>query len=146
MIIDYVRSYTFVISGGIMSSNEGRDYMLRGPLHHVTHHGRLLGIEETFLGKPAETVTASLRNGHPEPEEKRRMILKMLTEEETKFNHTIDQGLSTLAELEETLSVEKKTEPSGEGTFKFHDIHEFPLDLTREIFARRSFTVDEAGL
>ena len=108
VITDHVRSCTFMISDGIMPSNEGRGYVLRRLLRRAARHGRLLGIEGAFLGKLAETVIASSKDGYPELEEKREMILKVLTEEEAKFNRTIDQGLSILAELEETLSAEKK--------------------------------------
>lgn len=145
VITDHVRSCTFMISDGIMPSNEGRGYVLRRLLRRAARHGRLLGIEGAFLGKLAETVIASSKDGYPELEEKREMILKVLTEEEAKFNRTIDQGLSILAELEETLSAEKKTELSGEDAFKLYDTYGFPLDLTREILAERGFTVDEAG-
>ncbi len=145
LITDHIRSCTFMISDGIMPSNEGRGYVLRRLLRRAARHGRILGIEGKFLAKLSETVIALSRDGYPELDEKKEMIFRVLTEEEDKFNKTIDQGLAILGDLEEKLSGEGKTELSGEDAFRLYDTYGFPLDLTREILEEKGFSVDEEG-
>ncbi len=145
LITDHIRSCTFMISDGIMPSNEGRGYVLRRLLRRAARHGRLLGIEGKFLAKLSETVIALSKDGYPELDEKKEMIFKVLTEEENKFNKTIDQGLSILADLEENLNAEGKTTLSGGDAFRLYDTYGFPLDLTKEILEEKGFSVDEDG-
>ncbi|PXX52927.1 alanyl-tRNA synthetase [Hungatella effluvii] len=145
LITDHVRSCTFMISDGIMPSNEGRGYVLRRLLRRAARHGRLLGIEGRFLAELSKTVIELSRDGYPELEEKRAMILKVLTEEEDKFNRTIDQGLAILGEMEEKMSASGKTVLDGEDAFKLYDTYGFPLDLTREILEEKHFEIDEDG-
>lgn len=145
LITDHVRSCTFMISDGIMPSNEGRGYVLRRLLRRAARHGRLLGIEGRFLAELSKTVIELSRDGYPELEEKRAMILKVLTEEEDKFNRTIDQGLAILGEMEEKMSAAGKTVLDGEDAFKLYDTYGFPLDLTREILEEKHFEIDEDG-
>ena len=96
IVTDHIRSATFMISDGIMPSNEGRGYVLRRLIRRAARHGRLLGIDGKFLAKLSETVINGSKDGYPELEEKKNMIFKVLTEEENKFNRTIDQGLNIL--------------------------------------------------
>ncbi len=145
LITDHIRSVTFMISDGIMPSNEGRGYVLRRLLRRAARHGRLLGIEGTFLANLSSIVIATSKDGYPELEEKKDMIFKVLTEEENKFNKTIDQGLSILANLQNQMVEEGKTVLSGEDTFRLYDTYGFPVDLTKEILEEKNFTVDEEG-
>lgn len=145
LITDHIRSCTFMISDGIMPSNEGRGYVLRRLLRRAARHGRLLGIQGKFLAKLAETVIESSKDGYPELEEKRVMILKVLTEEEEKFNRTIDQGLSILSDIEAEMQKEGKTVICGEDAFRLYDTYGFPLDLTREIIEEKGLTLDQEG-
>ena len=145
LITDHVRSCTFMISDGIMPSNEGRGYVLRRLLRRAARHGRLLGIEGKFLADLSTTVIDLSKDGYPELEEKKAMILKVLTQEEDKFNKTIDQGLAILGDLEEEMIKEKITILSGENAFKLYDTYGFPLDLTLEILEEKNFGVDEAS-
>ncbi|MCI8549391.1 MAG: alanine--tRNA ligase [Lachnospiraceae bacterium] len=145
LITDHIRSCTFMISDGIMPSNEGRGYVLRRLLRRAARHGRLLGIEGRFLARLSETVIALSGEAYPELEEKKEMIFKVLTEEEDKFNKTIDQGLAMVGELEEKLRTEGKSVLSGEDAFRLYDTYGFPLDLTREILDEKGFSVDEDG-
>ena len=145
LITDHIRSCTFMISDGIMPSNEGRGYVLRRLLRRAARHGRMLGIKDKFLAGLAETVIESSKDGYPELEEKREMILKVLTEEEDKFYKTIDQGLSILSDLEDAMTKDGKKELSGEDAFKLYDTYGFPIDLTKEILEEKGFTVDETG-
>ena len=145
LITDHIRSATFMISDGIMPSNEGRGYVLRRLIRRAARHGRLLGISEVFLAKLSATVIEGSKAGYPELFEKQDMIYKVLTEEENKFNKTIDQGLLILNDMEEALKAESKTVLAGEDAFKLYDTYGFPLDLTKEILEEKGFAVDEAG-
>ena len=106
LITDHIRSATFMISDGIMPTNEGRGYVLRRLIRRAARHGRLLGIEGKFLARLSETVIEGSKDGYPELEEKKSFIFKVLTQEEEKFNKTIDQGLSILADLEAQMQKE----------------------------------------
>ncbi len=145
IIADHVKSCTFMISDGIMPSNEGRGYVLRRLLRRAARHGRLLGIEGRFMAELAETVISLSKDGYPELEEKRVMILKVLTEEEEKFNRTIDQGLSILAEMEEDMAKKGEDVLSGRDAFKLYDTYGFPLDLTIELLQEKHMAVDQDG-
>ena len=145
IVTDHIKSCTFMISDGIMPSNEGRGYVLRRLLRRAARHGRKLGIEGKFLANLSDTVIALSKDGYPELEEKKVMIFKVLTEEEDKFNKTIDQGLAILADMEEAMMAEGTTKLSGADAFKLYDTYGFPLDLTKEILEERNFEVDEDG-
>lgn len=145
LITDHIRSCTFMISDGIMPSNEGRGYVLRRLLRRAARHGRMLGIEGEFLAKLAQTVIELSKDGYPELEEKKEMILKVLTEEESKFDKTIDQGLAILSEMEEKMARDGIKVMSGEDAFKLYDTYGFPIDLTKEIMEEKGFSIDEEG-
>ena len=145
LITDHIRSATFMISDGIMPGNEGRGYVLRRLIRRAARHGRLLGIEGKFLAKLSETVIEGSKDGYPELDEKRDFIFKVLSQEEDKFNKTIDQGLSILAEMEAHMEAKGQKMLSGESTFKLYDTYGFPMDLTKEILEEKGMSVDEAG-
>lgn len=145
IIADHVKSCTFMISDGIMPSNEGRGYVLRRLLRRAARHGRILGIDGKFLAGLSETVIALSKDGYPELEEKKVMILKVLTEEEDKFNKTINQGLAILSDMEQAMTDRGETVLSGDDAFKLYDTYGFPLDLTVEILEEKNFQVDEEG-
>ncbi len=145
LITDHIRSTTFLISDGVMPTNEGRGYVLRRLIRRAARHGRLLGIEGKFLANLSQTVIAESKDGYPELEEKKEFILNVLTQEENKFDKTIDQGLSILKEMEEAMEQEGKTCLAGEDAFKLYDTYGFPVDLTEEILAEKNFTLDMAG-
>ena len=145
IVTDHIKSCTFMISDGIMPSNEGRGYVLRRLLRRAARHGRKLGIEGKFLANLSDTVIALSKDGYPELEEKKVMIFKVLTEEEDKFNKTIDQGLAILSDMEEEMRKSGSDTLSGADAFKLYDTYGFPLDLTKEILEERSFQVDEEG-
>ncbi|MBD9030024.1 MAG: alanine--tRNA ligase [Butyrivibrio crossotus] len=145
LITDHIRSVTFMASDGIIPSNEGRGYVLRRLLRRAARHGRTLGIDGLFLAKLATTVIDSSKDGYPELDEKRELILKVLTTEEENFNKTIDQGLVILSDLENRLVKEGKTCLDGEDAFRLYDTYGFPIDLTNEILEEKGFTVDMDG-
>ena len=150
VITDHIRSTTFMIGDGVMPSNEGRGYVLRRLLRRAARHGRLLGINRTFLSEVAETVISENRDVYPELEEKRDMILKLIRVEEESFAKTIDKGLQMLNDLIDESFADDLSDHSvarvlsGEDAFKLYDTFGFPLDLTREILTERNVTVDEA--
>ncbi len=143
IITDHIRSATFMISDGIMPSNEGRGYVLRRLIRRAARHGRLLGIDGKFLATLSETVINGSKDGYPELDEKKDMIFKVLTEEENKFDKTIDQGLNILSDMQKEMEANNSKELSGENAFKLYDTYGFPLDLTKEILEEKGFTVDE---
>ena len=145
LITDHIRSSTFLISDGVMPSNEGRGYVLRRLIRRAARHGRLLGIKDLFLANLSQTVIAESKDGYPELEEKKAFILNVLSQEETKFDKTIDQGLSILGEMKEDMKKNGTTVLSGDDAFKLYDTYGFPLDLTEEILAESGMTLDEAG-
>ena len=145
LITDHIRSSTFLVSDGVMPSNEGRGYVLRRLIRRAARHGRMLGIEGTFLARLSETVIAESKDGYQELEDKKAFIFKVLTQEEEQFNKTIDQGLAILSKMMEETKASGLTVLSGENTFKLYDTYGFPVDLTGEILAENGFTYDEAG-
>lgn len=145
LITDHMRSSTFMISDGIMPSNEGRGYVLRRLIRRVARHGKLLGIEGNFLTKIAETIINCSKDGYPELEEKKDFIFNVLVQEEEKFRKTIDLGLNILAEMEDKMAANGEKVLSGADSFKLYDTYGFPIDLTIEILEEKGFTVDMDG-
>ena len=145
VITDHIRSVTFMISDGIMPSNEGRGYVLRRLLRRACRHGRLLGIHKGFLPELAQTVIAGSKDGYPELEEKKEFILKVIAKEEEQFNKTIDQGLGILADMIADMEAKGEKTLNGDDAFRLYDTYGFPLDLTKEILEEKGMDVDEDG-
>ena len=145
LITDHIRSATFMISDGIMPSNEGRGYVLRRIIRRAARHGRMLGIDGIFMAKLAATVINESKDGYPELEEKKDFIFKVLSQEEEKFGKTIDQGLSILSDMEKQMEADGVKVLSGENAFKLYYTYGFPMDLTQEILEEKGFSVDEEG-
>ena len=145
VITDHIRSVTFMISDGIMPSNEGRGYVLRRLLRRACRHGRLLGIHKGFLPELAETVIEGSKDGYPELEEKKEFILKVITKEEEQFNKTIDQGLGILSDMIADMESKGEKTLNGGDAFRLYDTYGFPLDLTKEILEEKELGVDEEG-
>ena len=145
VITDHIRSVTFMISDGIMPSNEGRGYVLRRLLRRACRHGRLLGIHKGFLPELAESVIAGSKDGYPELGEKREFILKVISKEEEQFNKTIDQGLGILSDMIADMETKGEKTLNGEDAFRLYDTYGFPLDLTKEILEEKDLDVDEEG-
>ena len=137
-ITDHARASTFMISDGIIPSNEGRGYVLRRIIRRAVRHGKLIGINRPFFMELCETVINENKSGYRELVEKKQLIEKVITNEEASFNKTIDQGLNMLAGLTKDGGV-----LSGEDAFKLYDTYGFPIDLTIDILAEKGMTVDE---
>lgn len=145
VITDHIRSVTFMISDGIMPSNEGRGYVLRRLLRRACRHGRLLGVEGEFLVALAQTVIEDSKDGYPELDEKKDFIFKVIAREEEQFNKTIDQGLSILSDMITKMDKAGEKVLVGSHAFKLYDTYGFPLDLTKEILEEKGLAVDEDG-
>ena len=145
VITDHIRSCTFMVSDGILPSNEGRGYVLRRLLRRAARHGRMLGIQRPFLVDLVETVIQSSESAYPELREHDAYIKKVIGTEEANFARTIDAGMNILTNLIDSLEKAHQNLLSGLDAFKLNDTFGFPLDLTREIAAEQGLQVDEEG-
>lgn len=139
VITDHIRSTTFMIGDGVMPSNEGRGYVLRRLLRRAARHGRLLGIDGTFLYKVCETVIKENATAYPNLVEKHDLIVKVIKAEEESFNKTIDTGLNL---LENIIAQSDSKVLNGADAFKLQDTFGFPIDLTKELLEERGMSVD----
>ena len=143
VVTDHSRSAMFMISDGVIPSNEGRGYVLRRIIRRACRHGKLLGINHPFL---VDTVTVSIEEScraYPELDEKRDYILKVIAMEEERFDATVDAGLSKLSEMIEDAKKNGAAQLSGDDVFKLYDTFGFPIDLTREIAEESGLAIDE---
>ena len=143
VITDHIRSATFMISDGIMPSNEGRGYVLRRIIRRADRHGKLLGIDGAFLVGLAKAVIAGSKDGYPELAEKQDFILSVIEQEEEKFEKTINQGLEILDGIQKDMEANGVKTMSGEDAFKLYDTYGFPIDLTKEILEEKGMDIDE---
>ena len=143
VVTDHIRSATFMICDGVIPSNEGRGYVLRRILRRACRHGKLLGINRSFLPELGIIAIGESEGAYPELAEKRDYILKVIAMEEERFDTTIDAGLSILSSLVEDAKKEGKTTLAGDDVFKLYDTYGFPIDLTREIAEEAELSIDE---
>ncbi|MBR6208021.1 MAG: alanine--tRNA ligase [Oscillospiraceae bacterium] len=143
IITDHIRSSTFMICDGVLPSNEGRGYVLRRLLRRAARHGRLLGVKEPFLYKVCDTVIHENRGAYPELSERQEYITGVIRSEEENFARTIEGGLAIFAGMLSAHKEKGETVFSGADAFKLYDTYGFPLDLTKEMAADESMTVDE---
>ncbi|MBQ9085656.1 MAG: alanine--tRNA ligase [Clostridia bacterium] len=143
VVTDHIRSATFMISDGVIPSNEGRGYVLRRILRRACRFGKLLGINRAFLCELCEVVIGENIGAYPELGEKKAYILKVIRNEEERFDATIDAGLSILNGIIAEAEADGKTLISGEDAFRLYDTYGFPLDITREIVAEKQLEIDE---
>lgn len=145
VIADHVRAVTFLIADGVLPSNEGRGYVLRRLLRRAIRHGRLLGINHSFLNQVVAWVIEQMQNAYPELLERADYIYKVVGLEEQRFNETLEQGMRLLQEFVEKARKDGTTEIKGKDAFLLYDTFGFPIDLTREILTEDGLTVDEIG-
>lgn len=143
IITDHIRAVSFMISDGVLPSNEGRGYVLRRLLRRAARHGKLLGVSESFLHKLVDAVIKVSGEAYPNLVEKEDYIKKVIRIEEDKFSETIDQGTEILASYVDELKKSGENILSGENAFKLYDTYGFPVDLTKEILAEENLTLDE---
>ena len=137
-ITDHARAATFMISDGIIPSNEGRGYVLRRIIRRAVRHGKLIGINRPFFMELCDAVINENKSGYPELVDKKELITKVITNEEASFNKTVDQGLNMLNDLTKEGKM-----LSGEDAFKLYDTYGFPVDLTKDILLEKGMTLDE---
>ncbi len=142
VVTDHIRSATFMISDGVIPSNEGRGYVLRRILRRACRHGKLLGINRSFLPELGVVAIEESDKAYPELAEKREYILKVIAMEEERFDATIDAGLSILSNLVRRALTDGVHTISGEEVFKLYDTFGFPIDLTREILEEQNLDLD----
>lgn len=142
LITDHIRSATFMISDGIMPTNEGRGYVLRRLIRRAARHGHILGIKQGFLSTLADEVISGASDGYPELNDKKSFIIKVLEMEEGKFNKTLEQGLAILEDMISSMSTQVL---SGDDAFKLYDTYGFPLELTKEIIEEKGLSLDEGA-
>ena len=145
VIADHARSVTVMISDGILPSNEGRGYVLRRLLRRAVRHGRLLGIEKTFLADIVDVVAEIFRQPYPDIGEKREYIKKIIQLEEERFGETLVQGTELLNQYIEALMADGGEVLDGAITFKMYDTFGFPWELTEEILFEQGLKLDKAG-
>lgn len=145
IITDHIRAMTFMIADGIMPSNEGRGYVLRRIIRRAARHGRLLGIEGTFLKELSNRVIEVSGEAYPELVEKKDYIQKIIQVEEDNFNLTLDKGEEIIQEYIDEMVKAGSTVLDGAKAFKLYDTYGFPLELTEEILESKGFTADEEG-
>ena len=145
VITDHIRGGTFMISDGILPSNEGRGYVLRRILRRAARYGKLIGINEPFLYKVVDTVVQENGGAYPELREKLDFIKKVVKNEEESFDKTVDQGLAILNEYIAEHKKNGEDTLSGENAFKLNDTYGFPIDLTMEIVEENGMKVDREG-
>jgi alanyl-tRNA synthetase len=145
VIADHSRAATFLISDGVLPSNEGRGYVLRRIMRRAMRHGKILGIDGPFLYRTSSKVVDLMKEAYPELRETETFVSKVIQNEEERFSETLDSGLKILREELEQLQKEGKAILSGEVAFRLYDTYGFPLDLTTEILQEREMSFDEAG-
>ena len=145
VVTDHTRSAMFMISDGVIPSNEGRGYVLRRIIRRACRHGKLLGIDHPFLTDMCDVAIGESCGAYPELSEKADYIKKVLSLEEERFDTTIDQGLSILDSLVNKAKADKKDTIDGADVFKLYDTFGFPIDLTREIAEENGLNIDEDG-
>ena len=143
VITDHIRSVTFMTADGVLPSNEGRGYVLRRLLRRAARHGRLLGINKTFLADLSKVVIQTSGAAYPELVEKQDYIYKVITVEENSFYKTIDKGMELLKADIDEMKAAGETVMNGEKSFKLYDTYGFPIDLTKEILEEQGLSLDE---
>ncbi|HEY3111283.1 MAG TPA: alanine--tRNA ligase, partial [Chloroflexota bacterium] len=143
VVADHARAISFLIADGVLPSNEGRGYVLRRILRRAARFGRQLGFQEPFLARVGQTVVEQFGDAYSELRQRQAFVERVITVEEEKFDRTLNQGLSLLAEALERLPAGGRLD--GAEAFRLYDTYGFPPELTEEIAAERGFSVDQAG-
>ena len=145
VIADHARAVAVMIADGILPSNEGRGYVLRRLLRRAARQGRILSLEDPFLGEVTDQVVEILGVAYPELSDAKARIRSTVTGEEERFAETLEKGLVLLDEEVGRLSHAGTDTLAGDVAFKLYDTYGFPLDLTQDILREKGLAVDEAG-
>lgn len=145
VVTDHSRSVTFLVADGVLPSNEGRGYILRRVLRRAVRHGRLLGIQRSFLTETTDAVIGVMGQAYPELRQRRDFILKVIEMEESRFSQTLSIGLAVLDQLLVGLRERGSSQLSGEDVFRLYDTYGFPVELTVELAGEAGLSVDLEG-
>jgi alanyl-tRNA synthetase len=145
VIADHLRAVTFLLSDGVLPSNEGRGYVLRRVIRRASRYGKLIGIDKPFLYSLTGVVVDEMRDAYPELVDGREHVAKVTLLEEERFAATLDQGLALLNETAARLKASGSTMIPGDVLFKLYDTFGFPLDLVADMARDRELTLDEDG-
>ena len=145
VIADHSRAATFLISDGVLPSNEGRGYVLRRIMRRAMRHGKMLGIEGPFLDRASGQVIDLMQDAYPELRETGTFVSKVIRAEEERFAETLDSGMKILRDELERVHRQAKKILSGDVAFRLYDTYGFPLDLTSEILQEEGLSLDEEG-
>src|ERR1700754_1576995 len=145
VLADHTRGMSFLISDGVVPSNEDRGYVLRRLMRRAIVQGRRIGIEPRFLPKYAQVVRDTMGGGYPELMEQAESVDMWLATEEETFNRTLEQGLKMLEDVIEKARAKGDEGIGADEAFRLHDTYGFPFDLTLELAAERGLGVDEQG-
>ena len=144
VIADHARAISFLVSDGILASNEGRGYVLRRILRRAARHGRMLGIDRPFLYQAVGTVADVMGRGYPALRDNLTYLSRVTLAEEERFAHTLSQGLPILAGLI-AAAKEKGGVIDGKGVFQLYDTHGFPVDLVEDAANEEGLGLDRAA-
>lgn len=142
VIADHIRAAAFLVTDGVMPSNEGRGYVLRRIIRRAIRHGHRLGADEPFFHGLVEPLVGEMGDAYPELAKARPQIEKILRGEEQRFAETLEQGLKI---LDQDIAALAGDTISGETVFKLYDTYGFPLDLTRDVALERGLKLDTEG-
>ncbi|WP_323816147.1 alanine--tRNA ligase [Cellvibrio sp. NN19] len=142
VIADHIRSCSFLISDGVVPSNEGRGYVLRRIIRRAIRHGNQLGQKQPFFHKLVKALAEVMGEAYPELHKNQAQIERVLLQEEEQFEKTLDKGIAV---LEDALSKISGSEVPGKVVFTLYDTYGFPVDLTADIARERGLTIDQAG-
>lgn len=143
VIADHVRALVFMISDGIVPSNEGRGYVLRMLLRRAFRYGKVINYNQPFLYEVAPVVIDLMKEVYPETYKEENRIYQVILAEEKRFQETLNIGIQILDNLKEELKQKNKNKLSGRDTFKLYDTYGFPLELTRDILEEDGFGIEE---
>jgi len=142
VIADHIRSTAFMISDGVLPSNEGRGYVLRRIIRRAIRHGHKIGISKVFFYRLAPILSLQMKEVYPELKKNLAHVEKVLKREEERFLETLDQGMNI---LEESISNLKNKEIDGKTVFKLYDTFGFPVDLTADVAREKGLSLDLEG-
>ncbi len=145
VIADHLRAMTFLISDGVLPSNEGRGYVLRRVIRRASRYGKLIGIDKPFLYKLTGVVVDEMREAYPDLVDSREHVAKLVLLEEERFATTLTSGLALLNETVAKLKAENKIMIPGDVLFKLYDTFGFPLDLVTDMARDMDLQLDEEG-
>lgn len=145
IITDHLRSMVFMIGDGILPSNEGRGYVLRRLIRRAARHGKLIGINGSFLSQLSDRVIHVSGEAYPELVEKQELIKRIISIEEEKFAQTLDQGIEIISDYIQDMKANSETVLKGDLAFKLYDTYGFPVEVTEEILSESGFTLDMEG-